>query len=190
MRASRRQFASPRAAGLVALAVLAALLLAGCANAPPPPAADSGSAPPAMPAPEPASPPSPDYDGHLTLEQANDVTLYAISLVGTPYVRGGNTPDGGFDCSGLIAYVYKTRANLKVPRTVATLRDWGTPLPARALRSGDLVLFARGGRSATHAGIYVGEGRFVHAPSTGGVVRLDSLASPYWSSWQASFRRP
>jgi cell wall-associated NlpC family hydrolase len=125
----------------------------------------------------------------LTLEEANDVTLYAISLVGTPYRYGGNTPEGGFDCSGLIGYVYKSRARLLAPRTVAALSGWGQPVAAHNLRSGDLVIFSPSG-TANHAGIYVGEGRFVHAPSTGGEVRLEKLNSYYWAKQAASFRRP
>jgi cell wall-associated NlpC family hydrolase len=125
----------------------------------------------------------------LTLDQANDVTLYAISLVGTPYRWGGNTPEGGFDCSGLIGHVYKSRAGVQPPRTVASLTDWGTPVTLASLRTGDLVVFVQKG-VANHAGIYVGEGRFVHAPSTGGDVRLDALNSKYWAKQQVSYRRP
>lgn len=125
----------------------------------------------------------------LSPDQANDVTIYAISLVGTPYRYGGNTPDSGFDCSGLISYVYKSRANLPSPRTVASLVNWGQPVPGSMVRTGDLVVFLRRG-TATHAGIYVGEGRFVHAPSSGGEVRLDTLTSVYWSKQPFSFRRP
>jgi len=77
---------------------------------------------------------------------------------------------------------------MKPPRTVAQLNGYGQPLSRTQLRSGDLVLFGRG--QPTHAGIYVGQGRFVHAPSTGGTVRLDRLDGPYWSRQMASFRRP
>ena len=125
----------------------------------------------------------------LTLDQANDVTFYAVSLVGTPYRYGGNTPDTGFDCSGLIRYVYKSRADIAAPRTVASLVGWGQSVPANAIKTGDLVVFSQGG-AANHAGIYVGEGRFVHAPSSGGMVRLDWLTSNYWSKQQVTFRRP
>ncbi|MBB1074056.1 C40 family peptidase [Rhodoferax sp. 4810] len=125
----------------------------------------------------------------LQPEQANDVTLYALGLVGTPYRYGGNTPESGFDCSGLIRHVYQSRAGVAAPRTVAKLQYWGEPVPGEALRSGDLVLFAQRGEP-THAGIYVGEGRFVHAPSTGGEVRLDTLNSRYWAAQRLAFRRP
>jgi cell wall-associated NlpC family hydrolase len=125
----------------------------------------------------------------LNRDQANDVTLYAISLVGTPYRRGGNTPEAGFDCSGLIAHVYKHNAAIVSPRTVATLAGWGQPVTIEAVRTGDLVVFGPA-KAATHAGIYVGEGRFVHAPSTGGTVRLDPLNSSYWRKQEVQFRRP
>jgi cell wall-associated NlpC family hydrolase len=125
----------------------------------------------------------------LSTDEANDVTLTAIGLIGTPYRYGGNTPSSGFDCSGLIGYVYKTRVAVLPPRSVSALVGWGSPIPAAEVRTGDLAIFVQGG-SATHAGIYVGEGRFVHAPSTGGVVRLDHLKSKYWASQAVTFRRP
>ena len=125
----------------------------------------------------------------VTPEQASDITIYAVSLVGTPYRHGGNTPDAGFDCSGLIGHVFKTRADLVTPRTVRTLQYWGQSIQIDRVRTGDVVVFAQND-VATHAGIYVGEGRFVHAPSTGGAVRLDHLNSKYWSSQRVSFRRP
>lgn len=125
----------------------------------------------------------------LTADQAGDVTIYAIGLVGTPYRYGGNTPQSGFDCSGLIGHVYQTRAQIAAPRTVAKLSGWGNAVATEHVRSGDLVLFSQRD-TVTHAGIYVGNGRFVHAPSTGGEVRLDSLGSKYWAAQQIAFRRP
>ncbi|MBC7682583.1 MAG: C40 family peptidase [Ferruginibacter sp.] len=137
------------------------------------------------------APPAPQVwaPARLSLDAANDVTLYAISLVGTPYRYGGNTPTSGFDCSGLIGYVYQARAAIAVPRTVAMLDRWGQAVAADAVRTGDLVVFAARG-VATHAGIYVGDGRFVHAPSTGGEVRLDRLDGRYWATQKMAFRRP
>lgn len=125
----------------------------------------------------------------VSQEQASDVTIYAVGLVGTPYHYGGNTPDSGFDCSGLIGHVFQTRAGVAPPRTVARLQYWGQQVLNENIRSGDLVIFVQSD-VATHAGIYVGDGRFVHAPSTGGEVRLDRLNSKYWSSQQVRFRRP
>jgi len=148
---------------------LAAALLAGCAG----------------PAPGPGR--APAYS-RLSPEQSSDIAIHALGLVGTPYRYGGNTPEGGFDCSGLIGYVYASRAGVAPPRTVAQLSGFGQPVDMADLRTGDLVVFGRG--QPTHAGIYVGEGRFVHAPSSGGTVRLDHLQSRYWAQQSARFRRP
>ena len=113
-------------------------------------------------------------------------TRGSIPTPGPSTVRyGGNTPDGGFDCSGLIGYVYRHTAGVAPPRTVAQLAGFGQRVDAGQLRTGDLVVFG-----AHHAGIYVGEGRFVHAPSTGGTVRMDSLQSRHWARQSASYRRP
>lgn len=131
-----------------------------------------------------AAPPVPSA---ITPEQAQDIAIHALGLVGTPYRYGGNTAEGGFDCSGLIAHVYRTRVGVTPPRTVAQLAGFGRPVDAGELRTGDLVLF--GGTRPTHAGIYVGEGRFVHAPSSGGDVRLDRLDGPYWSRQHFEVRR-
>lgn len=125
----------------------------------------------------------------LSDEQAHDIAIHALGLVGTPYRYGGNTPDTGFDCSGLIGYVYRHRVGTAPPRTVAQLSEWGQAVDVDELRTGDLVVFGRG-RNPSHAGIYVGEGRFVHAPSTGGTVRLDDLQSRHWSRQNPAFRRP
>ena len=111
-----------------------------------------------------------------------DVMFRALGLVGTPYHWGGNTPDSGFDCSGLIGYVYRDAAGIALPRSTRDMIGMRAPNVGREqLQTGDLVFFATGGGSqVSHAGIYVGEGRFVHAPATGGTVKLDSLDKPYW----------
>jgi cell wall-associated NlpC family hydrolase len=123
----------------------------------------------------------------LSAEQARDAAIHAMGLVGTPYRYGGNTVASGFDCSGLIAYVYRRSAGLATPRTVARLAGFGESVSRGDLRTGDLVLF--GGGRPTHAGIYVGDNRFVHAPSTGGTVRIDRLDGPYWSRQKVDIRR-
>ncbi|WP_233198537.1 MULTISPECIES: C40 family peptidase [Luteimonas] len=111
---------------------------------------------------------------------ANAVLMRAISLVGTPYRYGGNTPEGGFDCSGLVNYVFRDMLDMQLPRTSRDLFAYqGPKIAPERLATGDLVFFGSGG-SVSHVGIYVGEGRFVHAPSTGGTVRLDHLDGSYW----------
>jgi len=120
---------------------------------------------------------------------ANAVLMRAISLVGTPYRYGGNTPDGGFDCSGLVNFVYADMLDLRLPRSSRELAGFQGPRIAPAgLAAADLVFFGSAG-NVSHVGIYLGEGRFVHAPSTGGTVRLDRLDSPYWRDHYSGARR-
>ena len=113
--------------------------------------------------------------------EANDILFRAIGLVGTPYRWGGNTPTGGFDCSGLVDYIYRTAAGISLPRTSHAMASMHARKVKRMtqLDSGDLVFFDIGG-SISHVGVYVGKGRFVHAPNSGGTVRLDDIDGPYW----------
>ena len=122
---------------------------------------------------------------------ADDVLFRAIGLVGTPYVWGGNTPSSGFDCSGLIKFVYNDAAGINLPRTTAQMLQMkGKHVRRSQLRSGDIVFFSTAGHGrVSHAGIYVGEGRFVHAPSSGGTVRLDTLSNAYWNKTYLRARR-
>ncbi|HEY0289007.1 MAG TPA: C40 family peptidase [Pseudomonas sp.] len=146
-----------------------AALLTACASSPPP-------------SPTRVARPVVSVPSNFSSPLADDVLVRAIGLVGTPYRWGGNTPDSGFDCSGLIGYVYHDAVGIKLPRStreMITLR--GPNIARNQLQTGDLVFFATsGGSNVSHAGIYVGEGRFVHAPATGGTVKLDSLDKPYW----------
>jgi cell wall-associated NlpC family hydrolase len=120
---------------------------------------------------------------------ANAVLMRAISLVGTPYLYGGNTPQTGFDCSGLVNYVYSDMLDLRLPRTSTALAAYQGPrIPPQQLTAADLVFFGSGGR-VFHVGIYVGNGRFVHAPSSGGTVRLDHLDGPYWREHYSGAKR-
>lgn len=121
--------------------------------------------------------------------KANAVLIRAISLVGTPYKWGGNSPEGGFDCSGLVGYVYRDMLDMRLPRTTSELiKLQGPRIRPEQLAGGDLVFFGSNGR-VSHVGIYVGEGRFVHAPSTGGTVRLDRLDGPWWRDHYSGARR-
>lgn len=120
---------------------------------------------------------------------ANAVLMRALGLVGTPYRYGGNTPESGFDCSGLVAYVYRDMLDLRLPRTSRDLAQvQGPPIEPRRLAPADLVFFGSRG-NVSHVGIYVGEGRFVHAPSSGGTVRLDTLDGPYWRDHYTGAKR-
>jgi cell wall-associated NlpC family hydrolase len=159
-----------------AIAFAALLLLAGC----------GGHAPIRQ-----AAPPPRHWAANAPADPAaaNAVLMRAISLVGTPYRYGGNTPEGGFDCSGLVNYVYRDMLDLKLPRTSRQLADWQGPrIAPERLAPADLVFFGSGGE-VSHVGIYVGEGRFVHAPKTGGTVRLDRLDGAWWRDHYTGARR-
>jgi cell wall-associated NlpC family hydrolase len=123
--------------------------------------------------------------------EAEDVLFRALGLVGTPYRWGGNTPDSGFDCSGLIGYVYRDVTGISLPRTTREMIGMqAASVGKEGLQTGDLIFFAtNGGSQVSHAGIYVGEGRFVHAPATGGTVKLDSLSKAYWQKAYLSAKR-
>ena len=169
--------------GLIGL--LLVLGLGGCATAP-------SRSVEAAPEPPQVSGLGNDDNGEPVLlrERTNEVLMRAIGLVGTRYRYGGNTPEGGFDCSGLVAYVFREATGLQLPRSTREQIDYPARQIGRAdLRPGDLLFFnPRGGRPS-HIGIYVGEGRFVHAPSSGGTVRLDTLSSDYWRRSFVSAKR-
>ncbi|MFC4482593.1 Murein DD-endopeptidase MepH precursor [compost metagenome] len=160
-----------------ALAVsAAALLLAACAGGPP---ARQGASVPRAPG-------KPMIDPSAGLEE---ISIQAMSLVGTPYRYGGNTPDSGFDCSGLVRYVVQRAANVSLPRTTEQMGQRGSSLDRSQVASGDLVFFNTTGRANSHVGIYVGQNRFVHAPATGGTVRLEDMGKSYWASRYNGARR-
>lgn len=121
---------------------------------------------------------------------AQDVAFRALGLVGTPYVRAGTSPQQGFDCSGFVQFVYRDALGIGLPRsTREQLAYAGDKVSRKALKTGDLVFFDTGGNGVSHVGIYVGEGRFVHAPNHGGRVRLDRLDDRYWASRYLGARR-
>jgi len=120
-------------------------------------------------------------------ERISGVLSKAMSLLGTPYRWGGESTDG-FDCSGLVGYVYRSVLGMELPRVSRQMATTGEAVDRSSLAPGDLVFFGLRGR-VTHVGIYVGEGRFLHAPSRGKDVRVDSLASSYWSGRYLQGRR-
>lgn len=109
-------------------------------------------------------------------------------MVGTPYRYGGNSPKG-FDCSGLVQYSY-ARAGARLPRSTQAQRAHSHPVSQRQLRRGDLLFFNQDGKRASHVGIYLGNSRFVHAPSRGKSVYVAELDDPYWRRHFNEARRP
>jgi cell wall-associated NlpC family hydrolase len=113
----------------------------------------------------------------------------ALSLVGIPYRAGGDTPGTGFDCSGFVTWVFHQHG-VALPRTVQALFEAGEAVaPDGDPGAGDLVFFETEGPGATHVGIALGDGRFVHAPSARGVVRAEPLAGTYWARRYLGARR-
>ncbi|MGN6580676.1 MAG: C40 family peptidase [Bordetella sp.] len=113
----------------------------------------------------------------------------ALEQLGTPYRYGGDSPATGFDCSGLIQYAAKHSIGMTLPRNAAEQAAFGIPIARSELRPGDLVFFNTMGARYSHVGIYLGADRFVDAPSTGGVVRIDDMTVSYWNSRYSGARR-
>ena len=152
-----------------AVLVIIALALAGCASTPNrAPTASSGSTKPSA-------------------DRADQAAGYALTMVGKPYRYGGSSPSG-FDCSGLVLYSYKN-AGVALPHSTDKQRSASRPVKVAELRRGDLLFFNQEGKKFGHVGIYVGNGKFVHAPSSGKSVRSDRLDSPYWKKHLSEARR-
>lgn len=108
--------------------------------------------------------------------------MYSLSLIDTGYRFGGKNPEAGLDCSGMVSYVYAQATGIKLRGSAADMAKRGQPVAISQLRPGDLVFFNTRNKPYSHVGIYIGENRFAHAPSTGGKVRLDSLKTGWYAS--------
>ncbi|RKE35798.1 cell wall-associated NlpC family hydrolase [Paraburkholderia sp. BL23I1N1] len=173
---------------LLTVLLLTVLLLAACAGAPQKTSRESGSSVVVTNGAYRAPPPGfPNFVDHSVGRE--EISIQAMSLVGIPYRWGGNTPDSGFDCSGLVRYVVSRAASVNLPRTTADMSGRGESIEPDEIAPGDLIFFNTTGRAHSHVGIYVGKLRFVNAPSTGGTVRLDYLTNPYWAKRFDGIRR-
>jgi len=120
-----------------------------------------------------------DFGGKAR-DAASDITSYALSLIGVNYKFGGNTPEQGLDCSGLIRYVFQQATGIALPRTAREQARVGETVAIDKLQPGDLVFFNTRRFQFSHVGLYLGENRFIHAPSRGGAVEVVSLEQKYW----------
>jgi cell wall-associated NlpC family hydrolase len=121
---------------------------------------------------------------------SEDIPMVAISLVGSPYLLGGTTPEGGLDCSGFVGYVFRQAAGVALPHDSLAISESGRPVEKSRLQPGDLVFFNTLNRAFSHVGIYLGDDRFVHATSSRtGVVMISSLRARYWQNRYDGARR-
>ncbi len=166
-------FSRPASQLRLVVAAAAAVLTTACAGLGHPPASrDEGPA--ARTARVPAAP------GAVVRPRAahEQAAVIAVRQVGVPYRYGGTSRGEGFDCSGLVYYAYQ-RAGRRVPRTTATLWEHLEPVSRRDMRVGDVLFFRIEGKMS-HVGLYLGDGRFVHAPSSGREVTVAALETPFY----------
>jgi NlpC/P60 family len=175
---------------LTLLTLSLAVLLAACSSAPQKTARGSSGATTAATSTARTYRPPPGFPNFVDHSVGREeISIQAMGLVGVPYRWGGNTPDAGFDCSGLVHYVVQRAASVNLPRTTADMSSRGASIDPDDIAAGDLIFFNTTGRAHSHVGIYVGKLRFVNAPSTGGTVRLDYLTNPYWAKRFDGIRR-
>ena len=114
-------------------------------------------------------------------DRAQEVLINALSLTGIQYKYGGNSPATGFDCSGFVRYVFRNAANLILPPTARAIAQIGKSVKKDELQPGDLVFFNTLKSAFSHVGIYLGDNKFIHAPSKGKSVQVESMQNSYWS---------
>ncbi|WP_019141437.1 C40 family peptidase [Noviherbaspirillum massiliense] len=113
-------------------------------------------------------------------DKTSELTMRAIGMIGTRYRYGGDVPETGVDCSGLVRYLFKEVWDADLPRTSTEISRFGRKIHLRDLQPGDLVFFNTLRRAYSHVGIYLGDNKFIHAPASGGHVRIESMTLRYW----------
>lgn len=127
-----------------------------------------------------AEPDSPLSTIHDLGSRASELAIRAMGLIGIRYKYGGTEPESGFDCSGLVRYVFKDVSGTELPRTSEEISRIGEHVDTQNLQPGDLVFYNTLRRAFSHVGVYLGDNKFVHAPSGGGKVRIESMEVGYW----------
>jgi len=155
-----------------AVPILLLLWLAGCGTAPTVPRAPVAT--PKLSAPQ-------RENVAVAPEKGSNVVLYALSLIDSGYRYGGKNPEAGLDCSGMVSHIYAKAAGIRVLGSAADIARKGRPVELGQAKPGDLVFFNTRNRPHSHVGIYIGDGRFVHAPNSQGKVRTDSLAQGWFA---------
>ncbi len=129
-------------------------------------------------------------DDVATVDPRQELSQFAMQLLDIRYRRGGQVPSTGFDCSGFVHYVFEQVFGVDLPANSASQYQVGKQVARSELKVGDLVFFKTHGKRISHVGIYLGDGRFIHSPTTGERVRVSNLASDYWARRFAGARRP
>jgi cell wall-associated NlpC family hydrolase len=119
---------------------------------------------------------------HQLSERTSDLISTAVGLLGIPYLRGGNSAENGFDCSGFVRHIYKETLGLVLPRSADQQASATQKIDKSELKPGDLVFFNTMKRTFSHVGIYLGEGKFIHSPRSGSSVRIEDMRIPYWNA--------
>lgn len=110
-----------------------------------------------------------------------EVVMFALGLLDVGYQFGGSNPEAGLDCSGMVRFIFKEAVGIVLPHNAAALARMSKPVSSERLQAGDLVFFNTRGFSYSHVGIYLGDNKFIHAPSSRGKIRVESLQSPYFA---------
>lgn len=126
------------------------------------------------------TPPDVPHDTGPMSERRAEALLQTLLQLGVDYRYGGNSPESGFDCSGLVAHVFREAYGVDLPHNARAQSELGRRVSLSELRAGDLVFYNTQNRPFSHVGIYLGDGRFVHAPKTGAQVRVESIRGRYW----------
>jgi cell wall-associated NlpC family hydrolase len=121
--------------------------------------------------------------------KTGEVVVGALNMIGVRYRWGGQTPDSGLDCSGFVRYVFQDTLGMSLPRRAVEMSRVGEKVAVRDLKPGDLVFFNTMRSTFSHVGIYIGDNKFVHSPSTGSTIRVDELDTGYWEKRFTGARR-
>ncbi len=161
--------------GTLAFIVLTVGVLAGCSSTPAPSARTPADAPLTQSR-------SGPYFALEDQSHAGEMVLFALGLLDTGYQFGGRNPEAGLDCSGMVAWIVENISGKRLPHNAAQIAERTRPIEISQLQPGDLVFFNTLKRRHSHMGIYIGDGRFVHAPSSKGRVRVERLDNRYFAS--------
>ena len=156
----------------VVIAAALALALAGCSSAPPRKTTSARPRPPASPA----------LSGLTADGAGREILMYTLGLLDLDYRFGGSNPEAGLDCSGMVSYIYQNAVGVKLPHNAAQIAGVARPIETSRMQVGDLVFFNTMNRPFSHMGIYIGDGKFVHAPRSNSTIRVERLDNRYFAA--------